>query len=139
MPSPAAPYLWTTFARRHHVPPMLKSSLATALALFAAALSAALPAAELPHDDPAERAALPERRGLLYWPGDAETPARLLFPGGKKVIALDPKTGQRIASFGDNGSVPIPTGGSAGGAVYKRVLVMPGFDRDVYGFDVVSG
>jgi quinoprotein glucose dehydrogenase len=81
----------------------------------------------------------PARRGLLYWPGDGAAAPRLLFPGGRRVIALDPATGRRIAGFGDDGSVALPTGGSAGGAVWKRVLVMPGFDRDVFGFDVVTG
>jgi quinoprotein glucose dehydrogenase len=81
----------------------------------------------------------PARRGLLWWPGDVTAVPRLLFPGGRRVIAIDPVTGQHIDSFGDHGRVALPTGGSAGGAVWQRVLIVPGYDRDVFGFDVVSG
>ena len=82
---------------------------------------------------------VPARRGLLYWAGDSTASPRLIFPGGRRAIAIDPKTGKRIPEFGDNGSVLLPMGGTAGGAVWQRVLVMPGYDRDVYGIDVVSG
>jgi quinoprotein glucose dehydrogenase len=82
---------------------------------------------------------VPARRGLLYWPGTATIPARLYFPGARRVIALEAKTGARVVSFGDQGSVVLPAGSTAGGALYKDVLVIPGFDRDLYGFDVVSG
>lgn len=82
---------------------------------------------------------VPARRGLLHWPGDGATGPRLFFPGGRKVIALDARTGQRAAGFGENGSAVLPAGGTAGGALWRNVLVMPGYDRDVYGFDAVSG
>jgi quinoprotein glucose dehydrogenase len=82
---------------------------------------------------------VPARRGLLYWPGTTTIPARLYFPGGRRVIALEAKTGARVVSFGDQGSMVLPAGSTAGGALYKDVLVIPGFDRDIYGFDVISG
>src|SRR4051812_42022822 len=33
----------------------------------------------------------PARRGLVYWPGDAENPPRLLFGAGNWIHAIDPK------------------------------------------------
>ncbi len=82
---------------------------------------------------------VPARRGLLYWPGTKDVGPRLIFPGGHQVIAIDAKTGERIATFGNNGAVKLPAGGTAGGVVWKNVLIMPGYTRDMYGFDVVTG
>ncbi|HEX3134464.1 MAG TPA: PQQ-binding-like beta-propeller repeat protein, partial [Planctomycetota bacterium] len=82
---------------------------------------------------------MPARCGLLYWPGDQTNTPRLIFPGGRAAIAIDAKTGKLVDSFGTGGRVAMPAGATAGGAVWKHVLVMPGYDRDVYGFDVVTG
>jgi quinoprotein glucose dehydrogenase len=81
----------------------------------------------------------PARRGLMYWPGDAESPARILFTCGYWIYALDPKTGRPVAGFGENGRAALPAGGTAGGAVYKYTLVVPGFKYDVFGYDVRTG
>lgn len=81
----------------------------------------------------------PARRGLLYWAGDGQAGPRLVFPSGNRVVAIDPANGKPIDSFGERGSVVLPTGGCAGGAVWKRVLIMPGYGRDVFGFDVATG
>lgn len=82
---------------------------------------------------------IPARRGLLYWPGDADAGPRLLFPCGNWIYALDPGTGTRIASFGENGRTPLPAGGTVGGAVYRRVYVVPGYTGGVFGYDVATG
>ncbi|MBI4626626.1 MAG: PQQ-binding-like beta-propeller repeat protein, partial [Verrucomicrobia bacterium] len=82
---------------------------------------------------------IPARRGLTYWPGDADAPARILFAGGTWIYALDPKTGVPIRSFGDNGRTPIPTAGTAGGVVWKHIFVIPGYLGDVFGYDVATG
>src|SRR3569833_1104374 len=42
-------------------------------------------------------------RGLGYWPGDASNGPRVLEMDGKKLLALDAKTGQPVASFGNGG------------------------------------
>ena len=81
----------------------------------------------------------PARRGLLFWPGDREAPARILFTCGNWIYALDPKTGQPLGGFGDNGRTALPTGGTVAGAVFKNVLVVPGFNRDVFGCDIRNG
>ena len=51
-----------------------------------------------------------EYRGVSYWPGDAQTPARILFTSGGKLIEVDAKTGQPAAGFGDNGVVDLRAG-----------------------------
>lgn len=83
--------------------------------------------------------ASPARRGLVFWPGDAAASARLFFTAGEWLYALNPDTGLPIAGFGDGGRVPMPGGSVVAGAVYRGVLVQPGFKRDVFGFDVVTG
>ena len=42
----------------------------------------------------------PARRGLVYWPGDRENAARILFGAGDWIYAVDPKTGGAIAGLG---------------------------------------
>lgn len=84
-------------------------------------------------------AATVARRGLLYWPGDASHPARIIFTYGDWIFAVDPATGRPIAEFGGNGRVSIETGGTAAGVVFRNVLIMPGLEGDVFGYDVRTG
>ncbi|MFN7922122.1 MAG: PQQ-binding-like beta-propeller repeat protein [Bryobacteraceae bacterium] len=52
-----------------------------------------------------------ELRGVAFWPGDKQTPARILFgTGDGRLIALDAKTGTPANSFGDNGIVDLKSG-----------------------------
>src|ERR1035441_975599 len=52
-----------------------------------------------------------ESRGVSYWPGDRQSPPRILFgTGDGRLIALDAKTGRPAAGFGDNGVVDLRTG-----------------------------
>src|SRR5260221_769178 len=47
-----------------------------------------------------------EHRGVAFWPGDKQTPSRILLgTGDGRLIALDAKTGVPAGSFGDNGVV----------------------------------
>ena len=81
----------------------------------------------------------PARRGLVFWEGTNEAPPRILFTAGRFIHALDPATGAPVVGFGENGRVPLETGGTVAGAIFKNVFVVPGFERDVFGFDVVTG
>jgi quinoprotein glucose dehydrogenase len=98
----------------------------------------------------------PAFRGLIYWEPDVAAdvrrrtfePAqdRVMFCSGKYLYALNPTTGQPIASFGDNGHTLLPgrvQGGfgaaTAGPAIFKEIIVVPGFEKDVWGFDVQTG
>jgi glucose dehydrogenase len=54
---------------------------------------------------------LRESRGVAYWPGDNQTPARILFgTGDGRLIAVDAKTGQAATGFGDKGTVDLRVG-----------------------------
>lgn len=81
----------------------------------------------------------PARRGLLAWPGNKKYGARILFSCGDWIYALDPKTGKLIADFGVNGRAAMPMSGTAVGAVFEEIYVVPGFHGDVFGFHVGTG
>ncbi|HSH94956.1 MAG TPA: PQQ-binding-like beta-propeller repeat protein, partial [Roseimicrobium sp.] len=88
----------------------------------------------------------PAFRGLVYWPGRDGASERLFFTAGKNLYALDPKTGKTVDSFGTRGSIELPgrsQGGfgaaTAGPAIFESTIVVPGFEKDVWAFDVVSG
>lgn len=88
----------------------------------------------------------PAFRGLIYWPGTANSNERVLFCAGKYLYALDPITGRVISAFGDAGRALLPgrvQGGfgaaTAGPAIFQEIIVVPGFEKDVWGFDVVTG
>jgi len=49
-------------------------------------------------------------RAVAYWPGDAEAQARLIYGAGDQLIALDPKTGRLIESFGTKGVADVHPG-----------------------------
>src|SRR3954462_13625858 len=59
--------------------------------------------------DPKSR--LRELRGVAYWPGDRQSPPRILSgTSDGRLIALDAKTGKPVAAFGDNGTVNLRPG-----------------------------
>ncbi len=80
----------------------------------------------------------PAHRGLTYWPGWGTHGPRLLVSIGADLWAIDPATGQPIADFGEGGKVEAGLAVVAG-AVYQNVLVLPGFQRDVWGYDIITG
>ena len=52
----------------------------------------------------------PSTRGVEYWPGDARTPAQIVFGSSDgKLYSLDAKTGKPNEAFGDNGIVNLNT------------------------------
>jgi quinoprotein glucose dehydrogenase len=52
----------------------------------------------------------PSTRGVEYWPGDAKTPAQIVFgTGNGRLYSLDAKTGQPNEAFGDRGSLDLNT------------------------------
>jgi quinoprotein glucose dehydrogenase len=51
-----------------------------------------------------------EHRGVSYWPGDAQTPPRVILTTAARLIELDAKTGKPISGFGDNGEVNLRVG-----------------------------
>ena len=103
----------------------------------------------------------PPFRGVSYWPGDAKHGPRILFGTiNGFLIALNAKTGERIASFGDDGLTDLktpeiirgmPQGGygvTAPGSIYRNLIILGsrlqesptlGPSGDVRAFDVVTG
>ncbi len=102
------------------------------------------------------------RRGLAYWPGDAQTGARFYTGAGDgQMIAVDVKTGTLAADFGTAGSVDLKASVSVDGgkgsfslpsppAVYRNIVITggangegaPGMGRlygDVRGWDARTG
>jgi glucose dehydrogenase/sugar phosphate isomerase/epimerase len=80
----------------------------------------------------------PAYRGLTHWPGDAEHPPRLLFTAGEYLWAVDPETGQPLSGFGEGGKAVTGEVRSAP-AVYRNVIVLPGYAQNVHGFDLHTG
>lgn len=88
----------------------------------------------------------PAFRGLIYWPGRTGAAARVIFPAGKYLYALNPQTGRPLGGFGVNGRTELPGNAqgdfgaaTAGPTIFENILVIPGFEKDVWGFDVVTG
>jgi quinoprotein glucose dehydrogenase len=94
----------------------------------------------------------PAFRGLIYWPGNMFASERVMFCSGQYLYALNPKNGRLIAQFGHDGRALLPGrtqekyyidqeygAATAGPAIFKHVIVVPGFEKDVWGLDVVSG
>jgi quinoprotein glucose dehydrogenase len=81
----------------------------------------------------------PARRGLVYWPGTAEHPRRIVFASGDWVYALDPKTGRPRSDFGVDGRTPLPTGGTAVGVIWENSYIVPGLKGDLFAFDIGTG
>ena len=88
----------------------------------------------------------PAFRGLIYWPGREGAGERVMFCAGKFLYALQPKTGQPVADFGQSGRVLLP--GNAQGdfgaataapAIFERTIIVPGFEKDVWAFDAATG
>jgi quinoprotein glucose dehydrogenase len=88
----------------------------------------------------------PAFRGLIYWPGTASAAERVMFCSGRFLYALNPKTGQPVESFGKRGKVLLPGvaqgdfgAATAAPAISHGIIVVPGFEKDVWGFDVATG
>ncbi|MCC6235909.1 MAG: PQQ-binding-like beta-propeller repeat protein, partial [Verrucomicrobiales bacterium] len=82
--------------------------------------------------------AMPQFRGLIHYPGDANVSPRLFFTAGRYLYALDPATGAPIATFGENGRVESGEVRSVG-ALFDGLLILPGYLRDVTAYDIATG
>jgi glucose dehydrogenase len=97
--------------------------------------------------DPNQKGGGISTRGLGYWPGDAQTPARILVMVTKKLLALDAATGAPVQSFGTDGFVDVGVGYGGtptisgdvaviGAATLENPVGVPGNPR---AFDVRTG
>jgi hypothetical protein len=88
----------------------------------------------------------PAFRGLIYWPGRGTAKERVMFCADKFLFALDPNTGQLISDFGEGGKALLPGvaqpgfgAATAAPVIFQKVIIVAGFEKDVWGFDVASG
>jgi quinoprotein glucose dehydrogenase len=76
------------------------------------------------------------QRGLVFWQNERGGEQRLFTGAGNHLYAVDPKTGQTIRSFGENGSIhlggDLDVEGTPGvglntpGVIYKDLLILGG-------------
>jgi quinoprotein glucose dehydrogenase len=91
--------------------------------------------------------ASPSRRGVAYWTGDETHPSRIVFTAGRRLIALDAKTGTPVTTFGHNGEVDMVVPYNSVPFIHKHVVVAgantpPGAIGGIgnpRAFDVVTG
>jgi quinoprotein glucose dehydrogenase len=61
---------------------------------------------------------------VSYWPGDATSPARILFMSRANLIALDAATGTPVAGFGTNGAVDVGVAYGGTPTVFDNVAII---------------
>ena len=90
----------------------------------------------------------PSRRGVTYWPGDKDNPPRIIFTAGRRMIALNAKTGKIDPGFGKEGEVDLVIPYNSAPTVYKNLLFaganvgeiqMPGQPGDTRAYDARTG
>lgn len=104
----------------------------------------AVTGAELWRFKPEDR---PAFRGLIYWPGREGAAERVFFCAGHHLYALDPRTGAPIPEFGEKGGRTGLPGvaerdfgaATAAPAIFQGIIIVPGFEKDVWGFDCATG
>ena len=63
-------------------------------------------------------------RGLSYWPGDGDIPARIFFTSLHKMIAVNAFSGERAAAFGDNGEITLEVPYAGVPTIYRNRIVI---------------
>jgi len=66
----------------------------------------------------------PSRRGVAYWPGVDDTPPRVIFTAGPRLVALDAATGATVPEFGHGGEVDMVVPYNSVPLVYQNVVVV---------------
>lgn len=87
----------------------------------------------------------PATRGLTYWNRGAQGRPRLFFMANGYLLCLDPRTGERIESFGSQGRVASSKGpgasaflGAVAPAIFENTIVAPN-QNVVDAFDIKTG
>ena len=86
-------------------------------------------------------------RGVSYWPGDGRNDPRILFMTGAELWALDAATGERVANFGENGTVEVGVSYNGTPTIYNNVAIIGAASLELpqgpignpRGFDIVTG
>src|SRR5262249_47478215 len=67
---------------------------------------------------------VPSRRGVAYWPGGAGHPPRVIFTSGRRLIAVDAKTGTSDSGFGQDGEVDMVVPYNSVPFVHQNIIVV---------------
>lgn len=86
-------------------------------------------------------------RGVSYWPGNDEHEPRIIFMTGAEMWSLDAATGERVASFGNNGAAPVGVSYNGTPTIYNDVAIIGAASLELpqgprgnpRGFDVLTG
>jgi glucose dehydrogenase len=83
----------------------------------------------------------PSRRGVAYWPGDANNVPRIFFTSERRLIALDARSGAVAAAFGNGGEIDMVAPYHSAPTVYRNLLILGtnGAPGGVRAFDARSG
>ena len=87
------------------------------------------------------------RRGVGFWPGDRNTPERIIVTAGRKLLAFDAATGKPSEGFGTNGEVDMVVGYNGTPTIVKNVIMVgaavnevpQGPPGDTRAFDAITG
>jgi glucose dehydrogenase len=66
--------------------------------------------------------AQPSRRGVAFWPGDQNNPPRIIFTTGRKMMAINARTGKIDPGFGKEGEVDLVVPYDSPPVVFKNLL-----------------
>jgi quinoprotein glucose dehydrogenase len=66
----------------------------------------------------------PSRRGVAYWPGDGTVPPRIVFGAGRRLMALNARTGVLESGFGTQGEVDIDVPYNSVPLIYKNMIIV---------------
>ncbi len=83
----------------------------------------------------------PSRRGVTYWPGSADAPARIFVTSERRLIALNARTGEPAAAFGNGGEIDMVAPYNSAPTLYKNLLIVGtnGSPGGVRAFDARNG
>jgi len=66
----------------------------------------------------------PSRRGVAYWPGQGADLPRIIFTSGRRLIALDARTGMIVGGFGKDGEVDLGIPYNSVPGIFRNVVVV---------------
>jgi len=69
-------------------------------------------------------AGAPSRRGVAYWAGQGTDLPRIIFTAGRRLIALDARTGTIVTRFGKDGEVDLGIPYNSVPDIYRDIIVV---------------
>ncbi len=80
----------------------------------------------------------PAKRGLVYWGGTDQLPARIYFAARGKLFALNAKTGKPVAGF-NGGAVSLGYEAKIAPAIYGDTLIVASTQPGIHALDLTTG